>query len=366
MVTFSIKIKKMIKYQFCKQFVDRYRSFLSSEEYKINKPYTKSEYWKYEADQMKIDISENIITISGGSGFYVPSSIKSKIFKFINNPYSLISFLKRKFEISEINLLNYFSAFEKVMNSDPISDPDLSPYKVNFNKLKQNKGVLSSIGDLKKQYFAKNKFPLNNHMITVYYYYNLLCSYTNLDKIKTIIDIGPGNGNLISLLYSKINNSKIIAVDLPETLSSSILFISELFPKAKILMPHEAKSKNFNLYDFVFLTPSQIDMLDENSVDLTINTHSFQEMMHEQINEYFKLIQRVGKNNSYFFTSNRVEKIPCGVNAYTKESSALPNRFSEYPWHRDNHLLIYEISRLHRLVQLDNIYLRLEQIKKKK
>jgi putative sugar O-methyltransferase len=354
----------MIKYQFSNQFIERYQNFLSSEEYKIKKIYTKSEYWQYHSDQIKISISGNTITASGESGFYVPSSLKSKISKFISNPFSLIPFLKRKFEISEIKLLNYFLAFEKVMNSDPISDPDLSPHRINFYKLKKNKKVISSIKDMQKKYFAKNKFPLSNHMVEVYYYYNLLCSYIDLDKTKTILDIGPGNGNLISLLSSEINNSKIIAIDLPETLSSSILFISNLFPKAKLLMPHEAKSKNFNLYDFVFLTPSQIDMIDKNCIDLTINSNSFQEMTHDQINEYFKLIQRVGKNDSYFFTSNRAEKIPCDINSYIKESSALPNRFSEYPWHNDNHVLIYEISRFHRLVQLDNIYLRLEQIKK--
>ncbi|MDA8945076.1 putative sugar O-methyltransferase [Candidatus Pelagibacter ubique] len=354
----------MIKYQFSNQFIERYQKFLSSEEFKIKKTYTKSEYWQYQSDQTKISISGNTITASGKSGFYVPNTLKSKFSKFISNPLLLISFLKRKFEIPEIKLLNYFLAFEKVMNSDPISDPDLSPHRVNFHKLKENKKVISSIKDMKKKYFAKNKFPLNNHMVAAYYYYNLLCSYIDLDRKKMILDIGPGNGNLISLLHSEINNSKIIAIDLPETLSSSILFISNLFPEAKILMPHEAKSQNFNLYDFVFLTPSQIDLLNDNSIDLTINSHSFQEMTHEQINEYFQLIQRIGKNDSHFFTSNRAEKIPCDVNSYIKESSALPNRFAEYPWHKNNHLLIYEISRFHRLVQLDNIYLRLEQIKK--
>ena len=40
-------------------------------------------------------------------------------------------------------------------------------------------------------------------------------------------------------------------------------------------------------------------MLEDKSIDLTINSNSFQEMTHEQINEYFQLIQRVGKNDSY-------------------------------------------------------------------
>ena len=82
------------------------------------------------------------------------------------------------------------------------------------------------------------------------------------------------------------------------------------------------------------------------------------------IEVYFKLIQRVGKNESLFFTRNRVEKIPCGPDSYEKEVSEIPNRFSEYPWNPDNKTLIYEICKLTRLVQLDNCYLRLEQISK--
>ncbi|HIH13202.1 TPA: putative sugar O-methyltransferase [Candidatus Woesearchaeota archaeon] len=161
-----------------------------------------------------------------------------------------------------------------------------------------------------------------------------------------------------------MNKCNIICVDLPETLCLSMVFIADLFPEAQILMPHEIGSNEFNHYDFVFLTPKQIDMIEDNSIDLAINTYSFQEMTHKQIEEYFQLIQRSCKNNSYFFTSNRVEKTPCGPEGCEKETSEPPVRFSEYPWNHGNEALIYEICRLMRLVQLDNVYIRLEKIKK--
>ena len=87
-------------------------------------------------------------------------------------------------------------------------------------------------------------------------------------------------------------------------------------------------------------------------------------MSHTQIEHYFNLIERVGKNNSFFFTSNRVEKIPCGPGSYTQIKADLPNRFSEYPWNRKNEILIYEICRLMRIVNLDNHYIRMERLKK--
>ncbi|MCB1144842.1 MAG: hypothetical protein KDK54_21520 [Leptospiraceae bacterium] len=65
--------------------------------------------------------------------------------------------------------------------------------------------------------------------------------------------------------------------------------------------------------------------------------------------------------SEYFFTVNRVEKIPTNGDAYTQEQPEPPNRFHEYPWRNNYETLIYEISRLHRLVQLDNQYIRLDR-----
>jgi hypothetical protein len=187
-----------------------------------------------------------------------------------------------------------------------------------------------------------------------------------LTKKRRILEIGAGNGNLLSLLYNIAKDSNIIDVDLPETLSHAMLYVSDLFPNARILMPHEVMSHNIDNFDFVFLTPKQIHMIGDNAVDLAINVSSFQEMTHKQIEEYFQLIQRCGKDSSYFLTSNRVEKIPGGPDIYEKETHEPPNRFSEYPWNLNNNVLIYEICRLCGLCQLGGIYIRLEQIKKVK
>jgi len=360
-------------YEFSSKFIERFRAFLSSECFSDIDTYSKSDYWKFHSNAVGIHISGNRITVSGQSGFYIPSqkkriqSLKNGILKVISNPYLLIPFVKRKIGIpvGGIKLLNYFEAFDKVMNSDLITDPDLSPYRINFRKLKEIPNVIGSVEEMQKKYFASDKYNLSPQIIASYYYCNILHGNTDITRTKKILEIGAGNGNLISLLSKFTNDSTIIDIDLPETLAHAIVYISDLFPKAKIVMPHEAKTVDFNNYDFVFIMPKQVSLIKDNSVDLSINTDSFQEMTHEQIEVYLKLIQRVGKNDSYFFTRNRVEKIPCGPDSYKKETFEAPNRFSEYPWNPVNKILIHEICKLNRLVQLDNAYLRLEQIKKK-
>jgi hypothetical protein len=193
-----------------------------------------------------------------------------------------------------------------------------------------------------------------------------------LSKTKFIAEIGAGNGNLMSLLKHHFNSKCIINVDLPETLTLCIPFLNNLFPNAKILLPNEINEKvgedALLNYDFIFLTPGQITLLEENMIDLFINTASFGEMNMPQIEKYINLIQKVGKQDSFFFCSNRVEKISHNddnLDGKIDENSkhAKPIRFFEYPFF-NNEILFFEICKFSSLVQNDPGYLRLEKIKK--
>ncbi len=84
-------------------------------------------------------------------------------------------------------------------------------------------------------------------------------------------------------------------------------------------------------YDFAFLTVDQLHCLADGCIDLAINCHSFQEMTHEQISVYFALVQRVCRESGFFFTANRIEKIPCGADARTIEQLDPPNRMADFP-----------------------------------
>lgn len=60
----------------------------------------------------------------------------------------------------------------------------------------------------------------------------------------------------------------------------------------------------------------------------------------------------------------RIEKIPRGPDALSVEQPDPPNWMAEYPWDPRNEVLVYEISKLSRLVRLDGVALRLERIRK--
>ena len=95
-----------------------------------------------------------------------------------------------------------------------------------------------------------------------------------------------------------------------------------------------------------------------------INTASFGEMNLQQISEYINLIQKVSKNNSYFFCSDAVEKIAVDANKENKNfQHSKPIRFFEYPF-KNNEVLFFEICKFTGLVQDNPSYLRLEKILK--
>jgi hypothetical protein len=154
-------------------------------------------------------------------------------------------------------------------------------------------------------------------------------------------------------------------VDLPETIAVAFVFLARTFPNAAIVLPNEfQEGATLPDADFAFLTPEQITHIPDDSIDLAVNCHSFQEMTPAQIEIYFNLIQRACRPGAYFFTANRVEKIPSAPDSHQRSQPDPPVRFAEFPWRQGNHVLVHEVSRILRLVQPDNVSMRLERITK--
>ena len=87
-------------------------------------------------------------------------------------------------------------------------------------------------------------------------------------------------------------------------------------------------------------------------------------MNKKQIKDYFDLVQRSSKKNSFFLNANRAEKVPTAGNNSKKESSKLPpiNKFKEYPFFKENEVIIYEECQFFKSLVKDKIYIRLEKI----
>jgi len=196
--------------------------------------------------------------------------------------------------------------------------------------------------------------------------------YISGKKGKIYLEIGGGSGNLASVLQYEFSPKVFFMVDLPESLVNSFIFLSSIYTDSRFILPdmleHIETEKllsqclSYDKNTFVFLTPWQCEKLPSNFIDLSVNTHSFQEMRYEQISSYFDLVERVSKKGALFFCMNRVEKIPGSSDANSMSQEIPANFFYEYPWRKKNERLIDEISRLHHACTANAHAIRLERI----
>ncbi|ASV10813.1 putative sugar O-methyltransferase [Leptospira santarosai] len=352
-----------------KDLISRLKEFKNSKVYLTDSAISKSDYWQEQVKELTSILTEGSVIIGGDSGYYVPSSnsmiirLFSKITKVLLNISDLPELIVDRY-FKQTKLLSYKAAFDAVMSHAVISDPDLSPYRINHLELRKNSEIFPDAKSVSKHFSSWSGHLASSNIYLNYYYLNLLKGYTKKGEIRRVLEIGSGNGNFSSILYNSLSPVQCVIVDLPEMIPICAAYLSKIFPEAKIVLPNEVNKTLPKDYDFLFLTTTSIDLLPKNYIDLSVNCHSFQEMKPKQISVYFDLIQNVTKKNGYFFTSNRIEKIPMGRDPYTRIQNEVPNRFFEFPWKKSNQILINEISRFSRLVQLDAIGVRLERIRK--
>lgn len=211
-------------------------------------------------------------------------------------------------------------------------------FKIAYDKIGFDKELKNTLYD--HPIFRVNEnCVFHPHLIRSFTYFSVLYKYCKgFNEKDTVLEIGAGAG-LMGILLTYEFNVKYIIVDLPELLefSSSII---------KTYLPH---SKNFT-----FITPEEMNVIQNKSISLSINTRSFMEMTKEEIDKYFKLIQKVTKG--YFFTENRYKKVP-GLGD-TKERV-----FFDYPWDKENKDVFIEISELSLEVKNHIFIQRLQEIK---
>lgn len=134
----------------------------------------------------------------------------------------------------------------------------------------------------------------------------------NLIKKETrpvVLEIGGGYGGFADALLSSEFNGTYINFDLPENLIVSSYYINQCHPNKKIKLydsSMETLSRDeLSKYDILMLPHYMIEKLDNESVDLSINTISFSEMGYENISCYIKNITRT--TTKYIYHENMLD-----------------------------------------------------------
>lgn len=326
---------------------------------------TKSDYWKYASKTASIIFFHDYVLISGNTGLNIPRvnaplNCAGEFLRDIIQKYYKLTILwfDKVIRLSHAHnlhtFLTYNMAYDYVINRHPSIDYNENSFR--FDPLKLSP-LFKNVKELKKNWFLKERYLINPHIIKTAFYHAMFSHFLD-KKAKTYLEIGGGTGHLASFFHY-YNKMKIVIIDIPETILYSSCYLRNIFPEACILLPHEVSNMSLETIinnDFIFILPSQIDMLPENIFDLAVNVVSMQEMTLSQICKYFTLIQKTCRDGALWCNSNRVEKVP---NMVTK-----PIRAYEFPYNKKNEVIVNEINRFIRLVQSDNAIIHIEKIHK--
>jgi len=131
--------------------------------------------------------------------------------------------------------------------------------------------------------------------------------HPDLDRreVRTIMELGPGYGRTAHVFLTLQPGCRYILVDIPPALFVAQRYLTALFADRKVFSfrPFDNFSdvqQEFEAADIIFLTPNQLELLPDKSVDLFINISSLHEMRMDQISYYFGEIERLTKKYFYF------------------------------------------------------------------
>lgn len=123
-------------------------------------------------------------------------------------------------------------------------------------------------------------------------------------KTVTILEIGSGFGGLAYLIKKIIPNSKIILIDIPESLVFSYIYLATLFSDNEHQLIESLEQSISHNAGFTYIPNFNIPNFNDVKIDLAINTLSFAEMETEQVLSYCSLIKKSLSGDGVLFEQN--------------------------------------------------------------
>jgi len=124
-------------------------------------------------------------------------------------------------------------------------------------------------------------------------------------KVRTILELGPGYGRTAYVFLTLQPGCRFILVDIPPALYVAQRYLSAIFGDRKIFSfrpfdSYEQIRDEIENADIIFLTPNQMELVPDKSIDLFVNISSLHEMRMDQIRYYFGEIDRLTRGYFYF------------------------------------------------------------------
>ena len=212
--------------------------------------------------------------------FFLINSILIKKHKYIGLIQSI------NYNFKTYLLWEYVTRFDKDKVLENIDEPLVgNPPRVYY----QHKLISSDLANTAMEYYS---------------IMNVLDSKAN--NIKIICELGAGYGRTAHFFLSQMKRIKYIIIDIPPALFIAEQYLSQVFPKKRVFKYQEFRSfkdieGEWNRSDIIFLLSSQIKLIPKGYADLFINISSFHEMRVNQIKYFFSHIERITRDDGFFY-----------------------------------------------------------------
>ncbi|MFL2676954.1 MAG: putative sugar O-methyltransferase [Dehalococcoidia bacterium] len=310
---------------------------------------------------------EDFISLNHSKKAYISSHWDKIINLYLSNKDSknIIEQLKSSYYLEHYSLFKYTDNFIKHNNSRDkilfrktllsilVSNPILltKVLKKIYQKSKSRDSIfltqsltLESIGIL-DDYF---KFMKKNEYYTDFssqrlYFYNriqqlIVQKYLDNSKNLNFLEIGAGGGNSAIFLIKNNFVKNYVIVDLPEMLIYSAYHIDKNCNQINIEFgTDEIVNINNKSNTVFFLTPDQINLVPDNSINFQFSINAFMEMRNDISNRYIKEMYRLGAEESITMIIARINELFLEGNIkeinnpYTYEYSSNDNIISMGP-----------------------------------
>jgi putative sugar O-methyltransferase len=154
-----------------------------------------------------------------------------------------------------------------------------------------------------------------------------------------VAELGAGHGRIQNILLRARPGFRVTIIDIPPALYVSQWYLSRLFPERRVFAFRDFKDFNdvkaeFDAADLIFLSPAQVELLPPKIFDGFLNICSLQEMKPEQIQNWFRHIDRLCRG--WFFTKQYKESVnPFDGVVVRKTDYPVPSNWSTV-FDRDN------------------------------
>ncbi len=179
-------------------------------------------------------------------------------------------------------------------------------------------------------------------------YAKIILKNLEANNENKILELGGGYGKFAYYIIKRLKKFTYIDFDIPETLSLASYFLSKCFPNKKNFFYGEQKfdSSIVNNYDLIFLPPWEIENIENDSFDFSINKNSLGEIDPDVAKNYIHHIHRTSK---YFFSMNHEyfrNSFENGKRSLINEEYNKNGKFKELIRYPDFGHLTYESNKL--------------------